>query len=215
MDSCSYCWRDTVVCIWYVLMADLEELGINILDLLQPTPGEIIKNPETQKYEYKPLDVENMDLAALLGSIITSKAKKTKKLGKIIKKFTTERGSKYNLHEGNITQRIWRSPEKHTDKTTGVQPATKGVFVKPNELHKLNPLQNPKTSTELLPPITHKGKNIARLRNTDTGEIVSELEVFGTPKKGLHPLEIFNSKSPKGSTARGKVHLGSKIISVD
>ena len=136
----------------------------------------------------------------------------TQLLGKIIKNFTTERGSKYNLHEDNITQRIWRSPDKHHDKTTGVQPATKGFFIKPNEAYKLNPLQNNETSTELLPPITREGKNIARVRNTDTGEIVSEFEIFANPKVDLHPLEIYSSKSPKGSTAN--IHLGSKITEV-
>ena len=188
---------------------------MSILDLILPV-GEITRSPDTPKgkYEYNLPNYEDMGLASILGSIATSKGKKARKLGKLLKRFTTERGSKYNLHEGNVTQRIWRSAKGHHDKSTGVQPATKGFFIKSNDVHKLNPLANPKTSTQLVPPIIREGKHMARVKNTDTGNILSEIEIFGKPEKGLHPLEIFHPLSPKGDTGRG-MHVGSKIISID
>ena len=193
---------------------------ISILDLILPV-GEITRSPDTPKgkYEYNLPNYEDMGLASILGSIATSKGKKVKKLGtKILKKFTTARGSKYNWHVDNRTQRIWRSPKGHHDKSTGIQPDAPGFFIKPNDAYKLNPLANPKTSTQLLPPITREGKHIAKVRNTDTGEIVSEVEILAKPEKGLLPLEVFYPVSPKGYPNVDEkigVHVGSKIISID
>ena len=66
--------------------------------------------------------------------------------------FKTGRGSTYAYHKDNTTTRN-RSSEKHTDKSTGIQPRSgKTVFMSDDSVNRIAGLfQNPDMATRFIP----------------------------------------------------------------
>jgi hypothetical protein len=139
----------------------------------------------------------------------------------IIDKFTTSRGSTYELFDDATTQRN-RSGVGHKDTSTGLQPVSnKTVFVDKEGLVKVGSIfQNPDIATRLNPVFDDKG-NITSMAVDITedfgrrraGERIAEVPVTTRPAVGQYPVEILSPESPKGSRGRG-VHFGSEIIDV-
>ena len=139
----------------------------------------------------------------------------------IIDKFTTSRGSTYELFDDATTQRN-RSGVGHKDTSTGLQPVSnKTVFVDKEGLVDVGRIfQNPDIATRLNPVFDDKG-NITSMAVDVTedfgrrraGERIAEVPVTTRPEVGKYPVEILSPESPKGSSGRG-VHFGSEIIDV-
>lgn len=145
-----------------------------------------------------------------------------KKIGKpVINKFTTSRGSTYELFDDASTQRN-RSGVGHTDTSTGLQPPSiKTVFVDKKGLIDVGGVfQNPDIATRLDPVFDDKGNITSMtLRLTENfgprpaGDTLAEVPVTTRPEVGKYPVEIFNPVSPKGSRGGG-VHFGNNIVEV-
>jgi len=136
--------------------------------------------------------------------------------------FRTERGSTYaQTPEGQTIRN--RSGEKHSDKTTGIQPKSgKTVYMDKNATNSMAGwLQNADTSTKLVPEFDAEGKptgkaNVVLLEDygpRKAGSVVASGSYVTTPAKGLHPIEIYRSESPIGDRARG-IHFGNAITEV-
>ena len=135
--------------------------------------------------------------------------------------FKTGRGSAYGFFKQGSTQRN-RSGEGHTDKTVGLQPKSlKTVFVQPQHLRSIGSVfQNPEISTELI-PIFKDGKQTNEMGLSlledygpkKAGTVIQKVPFVTKPEVGLHPVEIYNPRSPIGSEGRG-VHFGSTITEV-
>jgi hypothetical protein len=135
--------------------------------------------------------------------------------------FRTERGSTYaQTPEGQTIRN--RSGEKHTDKSTGLQPKSgKTVYMDKNSTNSMAGwLQNADTSTKLVPEFIDgkpTGKaNVVLLEDygpRKAGSVVASGNYVTTPAKGLHPIEIYKSESPVGDRARG-IHFGNAITEV-
>jgi hypothetical protein len=145
-----------------------------------------------------------------------------KKIGKpVIDKFTTSRGSTYELFDDATTQRN-RSGVGHKDTSTGLQPVSnKTVFVDKEGLVDVGGIfQNPDIATRLNPIFDDKGNITSMAVNLTedfgprrTGERIAEVPVTTRPAVGKYPVEIISPESPKGSSGSG-VHFGSEIIDV-
>ena len=139
----------------------------------------------------------------------------------VIDKFTTSRGSTYELFDDATTQRN-RSGVGHKDTSTGLQPVSnKTVFVDKEGLVYVGGIfQNPDIATRLNPVFDAKG-NITSMTVDLTedfgprraGERMAEVPVTTRPAVGKYPVEIMSPESPRGSSGRG-VHFGSEIIDV-
>jgi hypothetical protein len=139
----------------------------------------------------------------------------------VIDKFTTGRGSTYELFDDATTQRN-RSGVGHKDTSTGLQPVSnKTVFVDKEGLVDVGGIfQNPDIATRLNPVFDDKG-NITSMAVDLTedfgprraGERIAEVPVTTQPAVGKYPVEIMSPESPRGSSGRG-VHFGSEIIDV-
>ena len=139
----------------------------------------------------------------------------------VIDKFTTNRGSTYELFDDATTQRN-RSGVGHKDTSTGLQPVSnKTVFVDKEGLVDVGGIfQNPDIATRLNPVFDDKG-NITSMAVDLTedfgprraGERIAEVPVTTQPAVGKYPVEIMSPESPRGSSGRG-VHFGSEIIDV-
>ena len=139
----------------------------------------------------------------------------------VIDKFTTSRGSTYELFDDASTQRN-RSGVGHKDTSTGLQPVSnKTVFVDKEGLVYVGGIfQNPDIATRLNPVFDAKG-NITSMTVDLTedfgprraGERMAEVPVTTRPAVGKYPVEIMSPESPRGSSGRG-VHFGSEIIDV-
>jgi len=154
--------------------------------------------------------------------------------------YRTERGSTY-AHFSDQTSQRNRSGENHKDKTTGLQDRSlKTIYMEPKALNAIGTwLQDENTSTRLKPVLDAEGKQTGRAQvqivephtyqptklengkfvktgppvTYGAGKIVAEVPYERTPVKGYHPVEIFNSESPKGNKGTG-VHFGSKITEI-
>ena len=146
-----------------------------------------------------------------------------KKVGKpIIDKFTTSRGSTYELFDDATTQRN-RSGVGHKDTSTGLQPVSnKTVFADKDSINSVGGIfQNTDMATRL-DPVFDKDGNITEMSLNlledfgprRAGESIASVPVTTRPEAGLYPVEIRNPESPMGSSGSG-VHFGSEIISVD
>ena len=151
-------------------------------------------------------------------------------------------GSTYAHFEDQTTQRN-RSGENHADKTVGMQPKTvKTIYVNPQAANALGTwLEDTRYSTRLDPVLDKDGKQAGRARvvvvepftqqkhkvvggkfipegspkNYPSGYVLAEVPYERTPAKGLYPVEIYNSNSPKGVKASEHgIHFGSKITEV-
>ena len=151
--------------------------------------------------------------------------------------YRTERGSTY-AHFSDQTSQRNRSGEGHTDKSTGIQPrSVKTVYMEPKAINAVGSwLQDESISTRLNPVLDKEGKQTGRAQvqlvepythqptklengkfvktgppiTYEAGRILAEVPYEKKPLKGYHPVEIFDSKSPKGDKGSG-VHFGSKI----
>jgi len=139
----------------------------------------------------------------------------------LINKFTTSRGSTYDHFDSGTTIRN-RSPKDHPDKTEGLQPESgKTIFVDYEGVNTIGPiLQNTEMATQLLPIVDKNNKllgtKVVLLEDSGpmkAGETLVAVKATTTPEKGLYPVEMWRSESPKGDPARG-IHFGNKIIDV-
>jgi len=154
--------------------------------------------------------------------------------------YRTARGSTYAHFTDQTSQRN-RSGEGHQDKTTGLQKrSVKTVYMKPEALNAVGTwFQNPDVSTKLDPVLDKDGKQTGRAQvklvepytyqptklvngkfvkvgepvTMQAGRVVAEVPYDRTPAKGLHPVEIYQSQSPKGTKGEG-VHFGSRITEI-
>jgi hypothetical protein len=136
--------------------------------------------------------------------------------------FKTERGSTYaHTPEGQTIRN--RSGEKHTDKSTGLQPKSgKTVYMDKNSTNSMAGwLQNADTATKLIPEFDADGKPTGKANVVLTedygprkaGSVVASGNYKTRPEKGLHPIEIYRSESPVGDRAKG-IHFGNAITEV-
>jgi len=136
--------------------------------------------------------------------------------------FRTERGSTYaQTPEGQTIRN--RSGEKHTDKSTGLQPKSgKTVYMDKNSTTTLAGwLQNADSATKLVPEFDADGKPTGKANVVLTedygprkaGSVVASGSYTTTPAKGLYPVEIMRSESPVGDRARN-IHFGNAITEV-
>ena len=136
--------------------------------------------------------------------------------------FKTERGSTYAHHADATTTRN-RSGEKHTDKSTGIQPRSgKTVFMSPADVSVIGGFfQNPDMATKIVPAVDKDGKPTGKAQLVlledygprKAGSVLTEVPYTTKPQVGLAPVEIYKSESGIGDTGRG-VHFGNKITEV-
>jgi hypothetical protein len=128
--------------------------------------------------------------------------------------FTTERGSVYNLFGDNTSIRN-RSGKDHIDTSTGLQPRSgKTIFLGSEDLNNFGAFQNPDIPTQIIP----EGNEAVLLVSEDyagykKGQVLARAPFSLNPEVGLHPVEIYDSKSPLGSAGEG-VHFGTKITGI-
>ena len=163
-----------------------------------------------------------------------------KNLPDVKSKFMTERGSTYALFGDQTSQRN-RSGEQHSDKTVGMQPkSVKTVFMDIDSLNRVGPaFQRDDISTKLVPIFDENKKPTGKARlelsedyrykpylgmkdgkiqsgeykTAKAGTVIAEVPYSTKPTKGMYPVEIYNSQSPKGTRGDG-IHFGSKIVEV-
>lgn len=136
--------------------------------------------------------------------------------------FRTERGSTYAHHSDATTTRN-RSGQKHTDRSTGVQPRSgKTVFMSPSDVSVVGGFfQNPDMATKIVPSIGKDGKPTGRAQVVlledygprKAGSVLAEVPYAIKPQVGMSPVEIYKSESPLGDTGRG-VHFGNRITEI-
>ena len=121
--------------------------------------------------------------------------------------FRTSRGKNPSTYtwDGKSTQRIRRSPDEHSDKTTATQPKSgRTIFLDKKTAKIVTKYFNSLGEDISLVPIS---KNTARIiRNKDYGPkkagVVAEFEFSPQPDLGLHPFEMGSSTSPPGKDMR-------------
>lgn len=136
--------------------------------------------------------------------------------------FKTSRGSTYAYHADKTSTRN-RSGEKHTDKTTGLQPRSgKTVFMTNDDVNRVAGIfQNSEMATRLVPILDEQGRptNKAKLELMEdygprkAGSTILTVPYTTTPETGLSPVEIYRSESKIGDPGRG-VHFGTPITEV-
>jgi hypothetical protein len=154
--------------------------------------------------------------------------------------YRTERGSTYAHFKDQTSQRN-RSGEGHADKTTGMQKrSVKTVYMNPQALNAVGTwFQNPDVATRFDPVLDKDGKQTGKAQvkllepytyqptklengkfvkvggpvTIPAGRVLAEVPYDKNPAKGLHPVEIYRSQSPKGTKGEG-VHFGSRITEV-
>ena len=134
--------------------------------------------------------------------------------------YKTGRGSTY-AHHSNGTSTRNRSGENHKDKSTGIQRrSAKTIYMTPNDVSSFyGVFTNPEIATQFKQVLDKEGKgtNRAALYHMEdygprkAGSLASrELTFKVKPEVGLQPVEIWDSKSPIGSSGRG-IHAGTTI----
>ena len=136
--------------------------------------------------------------------------------------YKTGRGSTYAHTTGSKTVRN-RSGEGHTDKTTGIQPKSgKTVYMDKEAVSRIGPVfQNAEMATKFVPEMDKQGRptgkaNLVLMEDygpRKAGSVIASGDYTTTPKKGMHPVEIYRSDSPMGSRGSG-IHFGSAITEV-
>ena len=147
--------------------------------------------------------------------------------------FSTSRGKNPSLYtwDGRSTQRIHRSPDDHSDKTTATQPKSgRTIF-----LDKKNAETVTKFFSSVGEDITivPTSKNTAKIiRNKDYGPKkageVAEVKFSSQPEVGLHPFEMASNRSPperdmrfykitdeSGKKVLGGQHMGTPITKIE
>jgi hypothetical protein len=129
-------------------------------------------------------------------------------------------GSTY-AHFSDATTIRNRSGAGHKDKTTGIQsPSGRTIFMNPKDIDRVAGIfQNPELSTSFM-PVMENGKptgQVALMHDEDygpkkAGTVIHQAPYETKPKVGLAPVEIWDSRSPVGST--GNIHFGNKISEV-
>lgn len=135
----------------------------------------------------------------------------------VVATFRTGRGSTYGLYDDNSTQRN-RSGENHKDTTKGLQPKSrKTIFMDTDSVNSVaGVFQNPELPTALVPDGNGTASLIASQNHYGfkQGQVLAKVPYTTEPKKGLHPVEIFNEQSPLNDAGEG-IHFGNKITEVN
>lgn len=136
--------------------------------------------------------------------------------------YRTARGSAYAHYPDNSTVRN-RSGAQHTDTSTGLQPRSgKTVYMSLDDVNKMAGLfQNPELATQFKPASYDKDtkSGVAALTYSEdygprkAGSTVHQAKFTTVPQKGLVPVEINRSESPRGDSGRG-IHWGNPITEV-
>ena len=137
--------------------------------------------------------------------------------------YKTGRGSTYAHHADGTTTRN-RSGENHRDKSTGIQKrSAKTIYMRPNDVSSFHGLfRNPEIATQFKQVLDSEGKGTDRAAlyhmedygPRKAGSLASkELQFKMAPEVGLQPVEIWDSKSPIGSSGEG-IHAGTTISEV-
>jgi hypothetical protein len=121
--------------------------------------------------------------------------------------FKTSRGKNPSTYtwDGKSTQRIRRSPDDHSDKTTATQPKSgRTIFLDKQTARTVTKYFNSLGDDISLVPTS---ENTARIiRNKDYGPKkageVAEIKFSSQPEVGLHPFEMGSSTSPSGKDMR-------------
>ena len=136
--------------------------------------------------------------------------------------FRTSRGSAYAHYPDNSTVRN-RSGAAHKDPTTGLQPRSgKTVYMSPEDVNRMAGLfQSSELATQFRPTSYDKEskQGVAALTYTEdygprrAGSAIHQAQFTTVPKKGLIPVEINRSESPRGDSGRG-IHWGTPITEI-
>lgn len=136
--------------------------------------------------------------------------------------FRTSRGSAYAHYPDNSTVRN-RSGAAHKDPTTGLQPRSgKTVYMSPEDVNRMAGLfQSSELATQFRPTSYDKEskQGVAALTYTEdygprkAGSTIHQAQFTTVPQKGLIPVEINRSESPRGDSGRG-IHWGTPITEV-
>jgi hypothetical protein len=136
--------------------------------------------------------------------------------------FKTGRGSTYAFHKDITTTRN-RSGEKHTDRSTGIQPRSgKTVFMSEADVNRVAGLfQNPDMATRLVPVMDEQGKPTGKAKlelledygPRKAGSVLAVVNYRTKPEVGLAPVEIYASESKIGDPGR-YIHFGNTITEV-
>ena len=136
--------------------------------------------------------------------------------------YRTARGSAYAHYPDNSTVRN-RSGAQHKDTSTGLQPRSgKTVYMSLDDVNKMAGLfQNPELATQFKPASYDKEtkSGVAALTYSEdygprkAGSVVHQAQFTTVPQKGLVPVEINRSESPRGDSGRG-IHWGNPITEV-
>lgn len=135
--------------------------------------------------------------------------------------FKTGRGSTYAHHTDNTTTRN-RSGANHKDTSTGVQPRSgKTVFMDPKDVNNIAGLyQNAEMGTKFVPLLENgKPTGQAALQLMEdygpkkAGTTMVQAPYKVQPEVGLHPVELYGSESPVGSSGKN-IHWGNAITEV-
>lgn len=129
-------------------------------------------------------------------------------------------GSTY-AHFSDATTIRNRSGAGHKDPSEGLQARSgRTVFMDPKDINRMGAFQNPDSSTSFM-PVMENGKptgQVALKYEEDygprkAGTVIHQAPYEMKPRVGLAPVEIWNSRSPVGSTGEG-VHFGNTISEV-
>tara|TARA_Y100000766_G_scaffold282980_1_gene297508 strand:+ start:7094 stop:10105 length:3012 start_codon:yes stop_codon:yes gene_type:complete len=135
--------------------------------------------------------------------------------------FKTKRGSTYIQKPNNTTIRQ-RVPDKNRGEPEGPpieQPESiKTVYLSKTDMNKIGPLFQDSSIPTRMSPIIKNNKAVGmeliltkEFKGNPAGTKIkgTQVKINSTPKKGLHPVEILDSKNPKG------VHFGNEIVEVN
>ena len=150
---------------------------------------------------------------------------KLKKGTEEVTSFLTSRGkspSRYTW-DGTSTQRIQRSPDAHSDKTTAIQPKSgRTIFLDKKNAEIVRKFFSSSGEDISILPISKNGVFIPKakiIRNKDYGPKkageVAEITFSPQPKEGLHPFEMASNRSSPGEDMRFSVSTdesGKKVL---
>ena len=171
--------------------------------------------------------VTSLGLAAVAPLLIGAPTDvgKIKKGTEEVTSFLTSRGknpSRYSW-DGTSTQRIHRSPDAHSDKTTAIQPKSgRTIFLDKENAEIVRKFFSSSGEDISILPISKNGVFIPKakiIRNEDYGPKkageVAEITFSPQPKEGLHPFEMASNRSSPGEDMRFSVSTdesGKKVL---